>query len=256
MAGASNKLINLKLRIWQQKGPNEKGKFLEHDAKGISTEMSFLELLDVVNEELVQKGVEPIEFDHDCREGICGMCSLVINGNAHGKDQAVTTCQLHMRRFSDGETITVEPFRAKAFPVIRDLVVDRSSFDRILQKGGYVSVVTGSSQDANNIPVPKVESDRAFEAAACIGCGACVAACPNASASLFVSAKITHLALLPQGQAERQSRALAMVRQMDEEGFGGCTNIGACTASCPKEISLESIAIMNREFSLASLFER
>ncbi|MCB0419881.1 MAG: succinate dehydrogenase/fumarate reductase iron-sulfur subunit [Bdellovibrionales bacterium] len=256
MAGSSAQSINLKLKVWQQRGPKDKGQFLEYDAKNVSTEMSFLEMLDVMNEDLVKQGKEPIEFDHDCREGICGMCSLVINGSAHGKDQAITTCQLHMRRFKDGETVTIEPFRAKAFPVIKDLVVDRSAFDRIIQTGGFVSVSTGAAQDANNLPVGKEKSDRAFEAATCIGCGACVAACPNASASLFVSAKIAHLALLPQGEVEREQRAYGMVHKMDEEGFGSCTNIGACSASCPKEISLENIAIMNREFLRGSLTHR
>lgn len=256
MGGASAKTINLKLRVWQQKGPSDSGKFLEYDAKGVSTEMSFLEMLDVMNEDLVSQGKEPIEFDHDCREGICGMCSLVINGSAHGKDQAITTCQLHMRRFEDGETVTVEPFRAKAFPVIKDLAVDRSAFDRIIQSGGFVSVKTGSPQDANNLPVGKEKADRAFEAATCIGCGACVAACPNASASLFVSAKIAHLSLLPQGAVEKEARAYNMVHTMDEEGFGSCTNIGACSASCPKEINLENIAIMNREFVCGSMSHR
>ncbi|MCB0364204.1 MAG: succinate dehydrogenase/fumarate reductase iron-sulfur subunit [Bdellovibrionaceae bacterium] len=248
--------MNLKLKIWRQKSPKEKGFFMEYDIKDVSSEASFLEMLDVVNEELVKKGEDPVEFDHDCREGICGMCSLVINGNPHGPDGAITTCQLHMRRFKDGDTITIEPFRAGAFPVVRDLVVDRSSLDRVIQSGGFVSAATGTAQDANCLPVGKEDADRAFQAAACIGCGACVAACKNASASLFVSAKVAHLALLPQGEAERNKRALAMVRQMDTEGFGGCTNTGACSAACPKEISLEHIAILNREFLRASILER
>lgn len=256
MGGASQTTMNLKLKIWRQKSPKEKGFFMEYDIKDVSSEASFLEMLDVVNEELVKKGEDPVEFDHDCREGICGMCSLVINGNPHGPDGAITTCQLHMRRFKDGDTITIEPFRAGAFPVVRDLVVDRSSLDRVIQSGGFVSAATGTAQDANCLPVGKEDADRAFQAAACIGCGACVAACKNASASLFVSAKVAHLALLPQGEAERNKRALAMVRQMDTEGFGGCTNTGACSAACPKEISLEHIAILNREFLRASILER
>jgi succinate dehydrogenase / fumarate reductase iron-sulfur subunit len=215
-----------------------------------------LELLDVMNEDLIKNGKEPVEFDHDCREGICGSCSLVINASPHGPDKATTTCQLHMRRFKDGDTLYIEPFRAKAFPVVRDLVVDRSAFDRIQQAGGYVSVNTGNAQDANALPVPKTNADRAFEAAACIGCGACVAACKNASASLFVAAKITHLGLLPQGQAERDQRALKMIAQMDAEGFGSCTNTGACSATCPKEISVETIAQMNRDYMKASVLER
>ena len=253
MSGETAKTINLKLKIWRQNGPSEKGEFVDHDAKGVSTDMSFLEMLDVVNQERIKAGELPIQFDHDCREGICGSCSLVVNGAAHGPQKATTTCQLHMRKFKDGDTIYVEPFRAKAFPVVRDLVVDRSSFDRIQQAGGFVSVNTGSAPDANAIPVAKVNADWAFASAACIGCGACVAACKNASASLFVSAKISHLAALPQGQAEREKRAVKMVAQMDEEGFGACTNTGACSAACPKEISLENIALMNRDFVKSSL---
>jgi succinate dehydrogenase / fumarate reductase iron-sulfur subunit len=256
MGGNSKKTLNLKLKLWKQNGPKDKGHFLEHDAKNVSTDMSFLEMMDVVNEDLVKQGKEPVQFDHDCREGICGSCSMVINGNPHGPDKATTTCQLHMRRFKDGETIVVEPFRAKAFPVVKDLVVNRSAFDRIIQKGGFISVNTGNAVDANAIPVPKENADRAFASAACIGCGACVAACKNASASLFVSAKITHLGLLPQGQAERDERARNMVAQMDEEGFGACTNTGACSAACPKEISLENIALMNRDFLKATLTKR
>ena len=256
MGGSSQKTLNLKLKVWRQKGPKDKGFFMEYEAKGISTDASFLEMMDVMNEDLVKKGEQPVEFDHDCREGICGMCSLVINGDAHGPDSAITTCQLHMRHFKDGDTITIEPFRAGAFPIVRDLVVDRGSLDRIIQAGGYISAATGTAQDANCLPISKDKSDRSFSAAACIGCGACVAACKNASASLFVSAKVAHLALLPQGEAEREKRALAMVRQMDEEGFGGCTNTGACSAACPKEISMENIAMLNREFLRASILER
>lgn len=254
---ASNeKSMTLNLRIWRQAGPQEKGGFLEFQAKNVSSDMSFLEMLDVVNEELVRRGETAVEFDHDCREGICGSCSLVINGNPHGPEVATTTCQLHLRKFKDGDSITIEPFRARAFPVVKDLVVDRSAFDRIQKAGGFISVNTGSAQDANNIPVGKVEADQAFASATCIGCGACVAACKNASASLFVSAKISHLALLPQGQAERNERALNMVAQMDAEGFGACTNTGSCSAACPVEISLENIARMNRDFTRASLKRR
>lgn len=245
--------MNLNLKIWKQKGPKDKGHFIDFEAKDISADMSFLEMMDVVNEQLIKSGKDPIEFDHDCREGICGSCSMVINGNPHGPDKATATCQLHMRRFKDGDTIVVEPFRAKAFPVIKDLAVDRSAFDRIVQAGGFISANTGSAQDANSIPVPKDDADRAFSAATCIGCGACVAACKNASASLFVSAKIAHLGLLPQGQAERERRALQMVAAMDEEGFGACTNTAACSAACPKEISQENIAWMNRDFMKASI---
>ncbi len=256
MSGSSKEKLNLKLKVWRQKGPNDKGEFMEYDAKDISTDMSFLEMLDVMNNDLIRNGKDPVEFDHDCREGICGACSLVVNGSPHGPEVATTTCQLHMRKFKDGETIYVEPFRAKAFPVVRDLVVDRSSFDRIQQAGGFISVNTGNAQDANAIAVAKDNADAAFEAAACIGCGACVAACKNASASLFVAAKITHLGLLPQGQPERDKRALAMIAQMDAEGFGGCTNTGACSATCPKEISLETIAKMNRDYLVATVRDR
>lgn len=252
----AEKGMTLKLKIWRQAGPLAPGKFLEIEVKDVSSDMSFLEMLDVVNEDLVRKGEEAIEFDHDCREGICGACSLVINGNPHGPEVATTTCQLHMRKFKDGDTIVVEPFRAKAFPVIKDLVVDRSAFDRIQRAGGFISVNTGAAQDANNIPVAKKDADMAFASATCIQCGACVAACKNASAALFVSAKISHLALLPQGQAERDDRALKMVAQMDAEGFGACTNTGACSAACPVEISLENIARMNREYMRASVKKR
>lgn len=253
---AEEKGMTLNLKIWRQAGPNAQGSFLDFKATGVTSDMSFLEMMDVVNEELIRAGQLPIEFDHDCREGICGACSMVINGNPHGPETATTTCQLHMRKFKDGETIVIEPFRAKAFPIVRDLVVDRSAFDRIQRAGGFVSINTGAAQDGNSIPVPKTEADLAFSAATCIGCGACVAACKNASASLFVSAKVAHLARLPQGQAERQERVLSMVAQMDQEGFGGCTNTGACSATCPVGISLENIALMNRDFLKASIKHR
>ncbi|MBX3020503.1 MAG: succinate dehydrogenase/fumarate reductase iron-sulfur subunit [Bdellovibrionales bacterium] len=253
---AEQKGMTLNLKIWRQAGPKEKGEFLKIQAKNIIPDMSFLEMLDVVNEELVRTGKEPVEFDHDCREGICGACSLVINGNPHGPEVATTTCQLHMRKFKDGDSIVIEPFRAKSFPIVKDLVVDRSAFDRIQQAGGFITANTGAAQDANCIPVPKKNADLAFSSATCIGCGACVAACKNASASLFTSAKVAHLALLPQGQAEREERVLKMVAQMDAEGFGGCTNTGACSAACPVEISLENIARMNRDFLAASIKHR
>ena len=245
--------MNLTLKVWRQKNKNDQGRFETLQAKNISSEMSFLEMFDVVNEELINEGKEPIAFDHDCREGICGMCSMHINGRAHGPWDGTTTCQLHMRAFKDGDTITVEPWRAGAFPVIKDLTVDRSAFDRIIEAGGYISVNTGNAQDANCIPVDKTKADLAFAAAACIGCGACVAACKNSSAMLFVSAKVSQLALLPQGHPEKQSRALNMVAQMDKEGFGSCTNTGACEAECPKEISLTNIVRLNREFIGAGL---
>jgi succinate dehydrogenase / fumarate reductase iron-sulfur subunit len=241
------------LKIWRQKNAADKGRLVDYQVSNVSPDMSFLEMLDVLNEELVEKGDSPIAFDHDCREGICGMCSLYINGRAHGPQQAVTTCQLHMRSFKDGETIYIEPWRAKAFPIIKDLVVDRSAFDRIIQAGGYVSVNTGAAQDANSIPIPKVDADEAFAAATCIGCGACVASCKNASAMLFVSAKVSQLAILPQGRAEAEKRVLNMVSKMDEEGFGNCTNTGACEVECPKGISLTNIARMNREFLSAAV---
>lgn len=248
----ASKTINITLKIWRQKNANSKGKMETYKLDNVSTDSSFLEMLDQLNEQLVNNREEPVAFDHDCREGICGMCSLYINGEAHGPDRAVTTCQLHMRKFKDGETIYVEPWRAKAFPIIKDLVVDRSAFDRIQQAGGFVSVNTsGRTMDANAIPISKTDADKAFEAATCIGCGACVATCKNASAMLFVSAKVSQLALLPQGQVEAHHRVLNMVKQMDEEGFGNCTNTGACEIECPKGISLENIARMNREYMKA-----
>lgn len=240
--------MDLKLKIWRQKSKDDQGHFEDYDAKGVSQDMSFLEMLDVVNEDMVSQGREPVAFDHDCREGICGACSMVINGDAHGPNRGTTTCQLHMRSFKDGETIYIEPWRAKAFPVVRDLIVDRSAFDRIITAGGYVTVATGNPQDANTLPVPKPAADEAFLSAACIGCGACVAACKNASAMLFVAAKTSHLGALPQGKAEQKERVARMVAQMDEEGFGGCTNTGACSAACPKEIKLDNIAQLNRDF--------
>ncbi|MDB5003692.1 MAG: succinate dehydrogenase/fumarate reductase iron-sulfur subunit [Mucilaginibacter sp.] len=246
--------MNLTLKVWRQKDANSTGKMVTYKAENISPDMSFLEMLDVVNESLTLKGDEPIYFDHDCREGICGMCSLYINGRPHGPKRAITTCQLHMRSFHDGETITIEPWRAASFPVIKDLTVDRSAFDRIQQAGGYVSVNTGGVPDANIIPIPKVIADEAFNSATCIGCGACVAACKNASAMLFVSAKVSQLGMLPQGQPERWSRVQSMVAQMDEEGFGSCTNTGACEAECPKEITLTNISRMNNDFFSAKLF--
>jgi succinate dehydrogenase / fumarate reductase, iron-sulfur subunit len=245
--------MNIKLRVWRQDGPKGPGRFVEYDAPGVSPDMSFLEMLDVVNEDLAARGQMPIAFDHDCREGICGMCSLMINGVAHGPERGTATCQLHMRSFKDGDTIVVEPWRARAFPVVRDLVVDRSAFDRIVQAGGFVSVNTGSAPEANAIPVPKENAESAMDAAACIACGACVAACKNASAMLFVAAKVSHLALLPQGKAERERRARSMVGRMDAEGFGNCTNQYECEAVCPKEISVSFIARMNREYIRASV---
>ncbi|WP_162342032.1 succinate dehydrogenase/fumarate reductase iron-sulfur subunit [Cyclobacterium salsum] len=244
--------MNLTLKVWRQKNTSDKGAFKTYKISGISADMSFLEMLDVLNEDLSGKGEDPVHFDHDCREGICGMCSLYINGQPHGPQQT-TTCQLHMRSFKDGETITIEPWRASAFPIVKDLVVDRSAFDRIIQSGGYVSVNTGGVPDANEIPIPKVIADESFDSATCIGCGACVAACKNASAMLFVSAKISQLALLPQGKVEKRGRAEKMVAQMDAEGFGACTNTGACSAECPKEIKQSNIARMNREYFSASV---
>jgi len=240
--------MNVKLRVWRQPNAETPGRFETYEAKDINPNMSFLEMLDVVNEDLTRRGQEPIAFDHDCREGICGMCSCVINGEPHGPEYKVATCQTYLRSFRDGETITVEPFRARAFPLIKDLIVNRSAFDRVIQAGGFVSVSTGSAPDGNAIPVPKQDADLAMAAAACIGCGACVAACKNASAMLFVGAKVSHLNLLPQGQPEKEKRVLAMVQQMDEEGFGACTVTGSCEAVCPKAISLNFIARMNRDY--------
>ena len=245
--------MRLRLKVWRQAGPNEAGRIVEYDAPDISPDMSFLEMLDVVNERLITAGDEPIAFDHDCREGICGSCALMINGAAHGPMKGTATCQLHMRSFRDGDTIIVEPWRAKAFPVIRDLVVDRGALDRIIQAGGFISAATGGAQDANAILVPKVAAEAAMDAAACIGCGACVAACPNASASLFTAAKISHLGHLPQGQPERYARVLSMVEQMELEDFGGCSLYGECQEACPKEISIDTITRMNRDYLKAGV---
>lgn len=246
--------MKIYLKIWRQKNAEAKGNMVEYTLEGVESDMSFLEMLDVLNEELISKGEEPVEFDHDCREGICGTCSLMINGRPHGPDSRITVCQLHMRSFNDGDTIVIEPWRAKAFPVIKDLIVDRTAFDRIQQAGGYISVNTsGRPVDANAIPIEKDAADASFNAATCIGCGACVAACKNASAMLFTSAKVSQFALLPQGQVEAADRVLNMVRQMDLEGFGNCTNTGACEIECPKGISLENIARMNREYLAASV---
>jgi succinate dehydrogenase / fumarate reductase, iron-sulfur subunit len=246
-------MMKLTLNVWRQKKDGAPGAFKTYQAPHVSPDMSFLEMLDVVNEELILKGEEPIAFDHDCREGICGMCSLMIDGIAHGPNKGVTTCQLHMRSFKDGDTITIEPWRAEPFPILKDLAVDRAAFDRIIQSGGFISASTGSAPDANAVQVPKDKAELSMDAAACIGCGACVAACPNASAMLFVGAKIAHLGYLPQGQAERAQRAMNMVTQMDNEGFGSCTNIGECAAVCPKEIKLDVIARMNRDLIAAAL---
>lgn len=245
--------MNLTLNVWRQKNAKDQGKMVKYDAKNINPDMSFLEMLDVVNEDLIAKGEDPIAFDHDCREGICGSCGVVINGIAHGPHKATTTCQLHMRHFKDGDSINIEPWRAKAFPVVKDLVVDRGAFDRIIQAGGYISVATGNAQDANAVPISKVDADAAMDAAACIGCGACVAACPNSSAMLFTAAKISHLGKLPQGKPEHKARVLNMVAQMDKEGFGTCTNHRECEAVCPKEITIDVISSMNREYLWASL---
>jgi succinate dehydrogenase / fumarate reductase iron-sulfur subunit len=250
---APPKSLKLTLHVWRQKSPKHAGKMVTYDAPDISPDMSFLEMLDVVNERLIAKGEEPIAFDHDCREGICGTCGVVINGVPHGPRASTTTCQLHMREFKNGDQIHIEPWRAKAFPVLRDLCVDRAAFDRIIAAGGFISANTGSAPEANSIPVPKVAADLAMDAAACIGCGACVAACPNASASLFVSAKISHLGLLPQGQPERRERVLKMLDQVEAEGFGSCTNIGECEAVCPKDIPIDFIARMNRDYIVSSL---
>jgi len=246
--------MNLTLKVWRQDGPEDKGRLETHQLSGVTGDMSFLEMMDVLNDKIIREGGDPVVFDHDCREGICGMCSMFINGEAHGPGRGVTTCQLHMRSFKDGDTITIEPWRALAFPVVKDLAVDRSAFDRVIQAGGYVSVNTsGETLDANAIPIPKADADEAFNAATCIGCGACVATCKNASAMLFVSAKVSQFALLPQGQPERKRRVTRMVEQMDKEGFGNCTNTGACAVECPKGIDLSNIARMNRDFLSSSL---
>ncbi|MFQ3670982.1 MAG: succinate dehydrogenase/fumarate reductase iron-sulfur subunit [Verrucomicrobiia bacterium] len=245
--------MRVNLRVWRQASPNAVGRMVDYEAHGLNPNMSFLEMLDVVNESLIRKGEEPIAFDHDCREGICGSCSLVINGIPHGKGRGTASCQIYMRSFSDGDTITVEPFRAKPFPVQKDLVTDRSALDRIIRAGGFISVSTGAAPEANALPVPKADADKAFDAAACIGCGACVAACKNASAMLFTSAKISHLGHLPQGQPERDRRVIRMVKQMDVEGFGNCSNQYECEAACPKQISVEHIARMNRDYAMALL---
>ena len=256
MSGDAPRAMRVTLHVWRQPGPDAKGAFATYDATDVSPDMSFLEMLDVVNERLSVSGAEPIAFDHDCREGICGSCSLMINGIAHGPEKGTATCQLHMRSFRDGDTIRIEPWRARAFPVIRDLIVDRGALDRIIAAGGFITAATGGAPDANAILVPKDAVDHAMDAAACIGCGACVAACPNASASLFTAAKITHLGDLPQGQPERRRRVLRMVEQMDLETFGHCTNLGECTEACPKEIGLETIARMNRDYLKARFTER
>lgn len=253
---AQSKTMNLKLKVWRQKNSKTNGEFKNYEAKNVSEDSSFLEMLDAVNEDLIKKGEQPIVFDHDCREGICGSCGFMIDGNAHGPQKGTTVCQLHMRHFHDGQELVLEPWRATAFPVLKDLMSDRSAFDRIIKAGGYISVNTGGAQDANATPIAKSKADEAFLSATCIGCGACVASCKNASAALFTSAKITHLSHLPQGQVEQDQRALNMVAQMDMEGFGACTSTGTCSASCPKEISLINIAQMNREFLKASLTKK
>ncbi|TDD81032.1 succinate dehydrogenase/fumarate reductase iron-sulfur subunit [Actinomadura darangshiensis] len=244
--------MKLTLRVWRQRGPEDKGAMVEYKLDDVSPDASFLEMLDVLNEKLIAADEEPVAFDHDCREGICGMCSLVINGTPHGPERATTTCQLHMRKFRDGEVIDIEPWRARAFPVVKDLVVDRSAFDRMIQAGGYITAPTGTAPEAHSTPVPKPDADQAFEAAECIGCGACVAACPNGSAALFLGAKVTHLGLMPQGQPERWDRVVSMLDTHDEEGFGGCTNTGECTVACPKGISLDVIGRLNRDYLKAS----
>lgn len=248
--------MNLTLKVWRQTGPQSKGSINTYQAESIPAEASFLEMLDIVNERIIEQGDDPIHFDHDCREGICGSCALTINGVPHSKEKGITTCQVHMRKFRDGDTIWIEPFRANPFPIVKDLIVDRTAFDRIISAGGYIDIRTGSAVDANSIPVPKNDADNSFDAAACIGCGACVAACPNGSAMLFTAAKVSHLGHLPQGQPERQKRALAMVRQMDQEGFGNCTNHYECEAACPKEISVDHIARMNRDYSKGVIEEQ
>ncbi len=253
MGGSSQKQLNLKLKVWRQKSGKDEGQFVIYEAKKVSEDASFLEMLDQVNEEIITKGDDPIVFDHDCREGICGSCGFMINGNAHGPMKNTTVCQLHMRNFKDGEEVVLEPWRAEAFPIQKDLMCDRTAFDRIISQGGYISVDTGNAPDANSLPVSKPDADQAFESATCIGCGACVASCKNASAMLFVSAKVTHLGLLPQGQVEKNERVHRMVAQMDYEGFGNCTSTGTCSASCPKGISLSNIARMNRELLSSSI---
>jgi succinate dehydrogenase / fumarate reductase iron-sulfur subunit len=253
MASMQSKTLNLVLKVWRQKGPKSEGQFVEYPAKGVSTDASFLEMLDAVNEQIIADGGDPIAFDHDCREGICGSCGFMIDGQAHGPQRSTTVCQLHMRHFKEGDKIVLEPWRAQSFPIIKDLMVDRTALDRIIAAGGYVSVNTGSPLDGNNIPIRKRDADEAFEAATCIGCGACVASCKNASSMLFTSAKVSHLALLPQGQVEREERVLNMVAQMDAEGFGACSNTGACSASCPKDIDLTTIARLNREYVAATM---
>ena len=251
-----SRTVSLTLRIWRQPGPGDPGAFETHRLEGVSTDLSLLEALDGLNERLITAGQRPVGFDHDCREGICGSCSLTINGVPHSKEKGITTCQVHMRKFRDGDTIWIEPFRAQPFPIVKDLITDRRAFDRIIAAGGYIDIRTGSAVDANSIPIRKDDADSAFDAAACIGCGACVAACKNASAMLFVSAKVSHLGHLPQGQPERRKRALAMVRQMDKEGFGNCTNQYECEAACPKEISVDHIARLNRDYGKAVLAEQ
>lgn len=248
--------MKLHLKVWRQKNKNDKGKFFDYDLEGVSPDISFLEMMDMLNETLIKKEEEPVAFDHDCREGICGSCSMYINGRPHGPQRGIATCQLHMRKFKDGETITIEPFRAKSFPVIKDLVVDRSAFDRIIAAGGFISVSTGGAPDANAIPITKDDQEWSLDAAECIGCGACVAACKNASAMLFVAAKVSHLARLPQGKAERERRALAMVNQMEIEGFGACTNTEACSAECPKGISMDTIAQLRREYYIGAVTKK
>jgi succinate dehydrogenase / fumarate reductase iron-sulfur subunit len=253
---SAGKPFRLNLKVWRQKSPQQKGQFVEYPLTDVNPDMSFLEMIDTLNQRLIKKGEEPIAFDHDCREGICGSCSMVINGSAHGPEKATTTCQLHMRKFRDGENVVVEPFRARSFPIIKDLVVDRTALERIIARGGFISANTGSAPEANTTRIPKPNADAAMDAAQCIGCGACVAACPNASISLFLAAKLTHLAKLPQGEPERMQRALNMVSQAELEGFGSCTHVGACASACPKEISLETIARMNGDFLKASLTAR
>ena len=248
--------MNLTLKVWRQTGPRSKGSIHTYPAENIPAEASFLEMLDIVNQQIIEQGDDPIHFDHDCREGICGSCSLTINGVPHSKEKGITTCQVHMRKFRDGDTLWIEPFRADPFPVIKDLIVDRSAFDRVIASGGYIDIRTGSAVDANSIPIAKDDAENAFDAAACIGCGACVAACPNGSAMLFTAAKVSHLGHLPQGQPERQKRALSMLRQMDKEGFGNCTNHYECEAACPKEISVDHIARMNRDYAKGVLVEQ